>query len=475
MLRKLCQGFSLFGAVLSLSVSGQGRIEPLSDPIPEAIPKSDLVVAAQLFVRMPQTIDSVSVGNTNSAYARIQYLYPLPDDSGRLAINDLRGLLYLTDETGRQPQVYLDLREQNIGFDDSTFPNETGLLGFAFHPQFGEPGTPGYGKFYTSYSATVASGIADYLEDSENDHESVIAEWTSDDPTANYFSGGHREIFRIGQFDANHNIATLAFNPAANVGDPDFGMLYFSLGDGGGANDPYENGQSLANPMSTISRIDPSAGASSAYSIPPDNPFIGQAGVAPEIWAYGIRHAQHFSFDSNGTMYISDIGQSQIEEINIGVPGANYGWRLREGTFATGFGVAGGRPGPVYPRPEDEQAFEYPVAQYDHTPSNAVSSGFVYRGQAIPELYEKFLFTDMVTGRVFFIDTDNLVAGDPSPITELRVSIDGDEQNLADAVGFPNTYYSGKRADIRLGIDSAGELYLLSKGDGWIRQLRGAN
>ncbi|MCG8412643.1 MAG: PQQ-dependent sugar dehydrogenase [Pseudomonadales bacterium] len=475
MLNKLSLGLLLPVMALPMFVWGQGRVEPLSDPIPEAIPQSDFVVAAVPFVRMPRTMDSVSEGNTNAAYARIQYLYPVPDGSGRLAINDLRGLLYLTDESGRQPRVYLDLREQNVGFDDSTFPNETGLLGFAFHPQFDEPGTPGYGKFYTSYSATVDSGIADYLENPDNDHESVITEWTSDDPGADRFSGSHRELFRIGQFDANHNIATLAFNPAASAGDADFGMLYFSLGDGGGANDPYENGQSLADPMSTISRIDPRASGSSAYAIPPDNPFVGQTGVAPEIWAYGIRHAQHFSFDTNGTMYISDIGQSQIEEINIGVPGANYGWRLREGTFATGFGVTGGRPGPVYPRPEDAETFEYPVAQYDHTPSNAVSSGFVYRGQAIPALYGKFLFTDMVTGRVFFIDTANLEADNPAPITELRISIDGNEQNLADAVGFPNTYYSGNRADIRLGIDSNGELYLLSKGDGWVRQLRSAN
>lgn len=461
--------------LVPMSVLGQGRVEPLTDPIPEEIPLSDFVVTLNSFVRMPQTTDSVTEGNTNAAYARIQYLYPIPDGSGRLVVNDLRGLLYITDESGSEPKVYLDMREQGIGFDDSTMPNETGLLGFAFHPQFAEPGTAGYGKFYTSYSATVESGVADYLEAPDNDHESVIAEWTSNDPSASEFNGSHRELFRIGQFAANHNIATLAFNPAARVGDADFGMLYFSLGDGGGANDPYENGQSLADPMSTISRIDPRASGDAAYSIPADNPFVGQAGVAPEIWAYGIRHAQHFSFDSDGTMYISDIGQSQIEEINIGVAGANYGWRLREGTFATGFGVVGGRPGPAYSRPADSQNFEYPVAQYDHTPSNAVSSGFVYRGEGIPQLVDKFLFTDMVTGKVFFINTDNLEPDNPAPITELRISIDGNEANLADTIGFQNTYFSGNRADIRLGIDSTGELYLLSKGDGWIRKFGNSN
>ena len=97
-------------------------------------------------------------------------------------------------------------------------------------------------------------------------------------------------------------------------------------------------------------------------------------------------------------MYINDIGQAQIEEVNIGVAGANYGWRVREGTFATAFGIGGVRPNPVYPRPEDTQSFTYPVAQFDHDEGNAISSGFVYEGSAIPQLLGKYVFTDMVTG-----------------------------------------------------------------------------
>lgn len=466
-----------YGLVLLASVTpavsiAQGSVEALDDPIPEEIIMGDIAVTADEFVRLPRTYDADPGGNTNSAYARIQYMYPFHDGSGRLLISDLRGILYISDESGMDPVVYLDLRRQDIGFDASTLPNESGLLGFALHPQFSEAGTSGFGKFYTSYSASLESGVADYLESPDNDHESVIAEWTSTDPSANQFTGSHRELFRIGQFASNHNIATLAFNPAATVGDGDFGMLYFSLGDGGGANDPDENGQSLSNPMATISRIDPLGGENgAAYGIPPDNPFLTTEGAAPEIWAYGLRHAQHFSFDTDGTMYISDIGQSQIEEINIGEPGANYGWRLREGTFATAFGIGGVRPGPVYPRPADETDFVYPVAQYDHTPSNAVSSGFVYRGSAIEALIGKFIFTDMVTGRVFYIETDNLTPGEPAVINELRINIGGNERNLGEAIGFPNTYFSGNRADIRLGIDAGGELYLLSKGDGWVRKL----
>ena len=101
-----------------------------------------------------------------------------------------------------------------------------------------------------------------------------------------------------------------------------------------------------AKPHGAIIRIDPLAGdGSRGYGIPPDNPFVDEAGVAPEIWAYGLRHAQQFSWDTDGRMFIGDIGQGFVEEVNLGVPGANYGWRLREGTFATGYAVGASRPG----------------------------------------------------------------------------------------------------------------------------------
>jgi len=224
--------------------------------------------------------------------------------------------------------------------------------------------------------------------------------------------------------------------------------------------------------MSSMLRIDPLGGSNgAAYGIPADNPFVGEAGVAPEIWAYGLRHPQHFSFGPDGTLYINDIGQAQIEEVNIGVAGANYGWRVREGTFATAFGIGGVRPNPVYPRPADDSGFTYPVAQFDHDEGNAISSGFVYQGNAIPQLLGKYLFTDMVSGRIFYIDVDGLTADNPAEISELRVILDGEEVNLAEAVGFPNTYARGNRAGLRLGIDAEGELYLLTKGDGWVRRL----
>ncbi len=450
----------------------QAPPEPLADPIPGRIEKSGIAVALEDFAQLPRLADSSAVPRTTDAHARIQYLRPLPDGSGRLAVNDLRGVLYLLDADGGGPHVFLDLREQDVAFDDSMFPNETGLLGFAFHPDFSRTGAPGHGRFYTAFSATSASGVADYLEEDSGNHESVIREWTADDPAANAFSGASREVFRIGQFAENHNIGNLAFNPAASPGDDDYGMLYASLGDGGGANDPGEYGQSASEPLSSIMRIDPLGDNGARYGIPRDNPFVDTEGFAPEIWIWGLRHPQHFSFDrDDGTLYVNDIGQTQIEEVNIGVPGANYGWRLREGTFATAFGIGGVRPNPVYPRSEDERAFEYPVAQYDHDEGGAIGSGYVYRGESIPELRGKYVFADLVNGRIFHVESEGLTPGDPAPIRELRVFIDGEERNIAETLGHPNTYRSGLRADLRLGVDSEGELYALTKGDGRVRKI----
>jgi glucose/arabinose dehydrogenase len=458
--------------ITSFAFAAETPVTALVDPIPQRINKGDITVVAAEFLRLPQTLDSSDVRQTNDAYARLQYMQPIPDESGRLVINELRGVLYIYDEAANTLDAFLDIRDTEFGFDDSMFPNETGLAGFAFHPQFSQSGRPGYGKFYTAFSTRSDSGVADYLDGNSENHESVIREWTALDASASVFSGTSREIFRIGQFAQNHNIGTLAFNYAATPTDSDYALLFASFGDGGAANDPDENGQSLASPMSSIIRIDPlNFDGGNKYSIPQDNPFVGSADVAPEIWAYGLRHPQHFSFDSDGTMYIADIGQNQIEEINIGVKGANYGWRVREGMFATAFGIGNVRPNPVYPKPNDEQEFTYPVLQFDHDEGNAVGSVFVYRGTAIPELVGKVVFSDMVTGRVFYAQSEGLRAGSPGFIAELRIRLDGREVNVGDAVGMANTYGGGKRADLRLGIDADGELYLLTKGDGWVRKL----
>ena len=476
---------------LPAAVGAPAVAQPLADPLPQAIAKGDLVVAAAPFVRAPRTFDAARPGGTNNAYARIQYLLPVPrppaENSGaerpRLAFNDVRGVLYLTDAEGSAPAVYLDLRRQQVGFSNANFPNEAGFLGFAFHPQFAMPGTPGYGKLYTAFSATTRSGVADYLGTAAVQH-SVIREWSATNANASAFRGTSREVLRVGQVAANHNVGTIAFNPTAVEGGADYGKLYIAFGDSGYRDDPFDRGQQLGNPLGAIVRIDPlRAENGRAYGIPADNPFVGQHAlgvVAEEIWAYGLRHPQQFSWDADGRMFLADIGQDQIEEVNIGAPGANYGWRRREGTFSTAPGIGRFRANrPVYPRPAtDPNPFVYPVAQYDHDEGYAVGGGYVYRGRGIPMLRGKYVFTDFPRGRVFTIDADAAAAVDGAaqdslvPIEELRLAFDGQERDLVAVAGFPNTYQPGEqRVDARLGIDHDGELYLLAKGNGWIYKL----
>ena len=453
--------------------------QALADPIPLAIDKGDFQVDAVEFVRAPETDDLGAPGGTNDAYARIQYLKEAPDESDRMFFNDNRGVLYVTNTSGGEPVEYLDLRELSVGFSNVAYPNESGFMGFALHPDFDDSEREGYGQLYVAFSASPSSGTADFLEEAGSIEESVIYEFSAEDASANTFQGNRREILRIGQFRANHNIGNVAFNPNAERGTSDFGALYIGLGDGGGAHDPRTHGQNKATPLGAILRINPLGGVDgeSEYGIPADNPFVDDDDAIPELWAYGLRHPQNFSWDTNGTMYILDIGQDQVEEVNIGIAGANYGWRVREGTFATIFGVdTDDRAGSVYIRGEDNETFTYPVAQYDHDEGFAVGSGFVYRGDDIPELMGKFVFSELVRGRVFYVDAEGLEPDSPAVIREIDLLVDGTTESLVDVAGISNNQAShaphNRRVDLRISVDADGEMYLITKGDGWIRKLQ---
>ena len=455
--------------------------QALDNPIETSIELGEITVNAEKFVRAPKTEDVARPGGTNNPYARIQYLQQLPGTSTRLLFNDTRGFLYVTDLDGTDPQEYLNLNDQDVDFYPNRYPNESGFLGFAVHPDFEQEGAAGFGKLYTSFSATASSGEADFIEQASSVQESVVIEWSADDPSLNTFAGTKREILRIGQFQANHNIGSIAFNPNAQSGTADYGMLYIALGDGGGANDPYNHGQDVSTPLGAILRIDPLGGdGDSKYGIPSDNPDIEGEDPLGELWAYGLRHPQHFSWDSNNRMFIMDIGQDQIEEVNVGVAGGNYGWRLREGTFATAFGVSTtDDPGEVYERGEDEEEYEYPRAQYDHDEGFAVSSGLLYEGENVPELKGKFVFTELVRGRLFYIDVPDSPTEETATVLELQVRVDGTDESLVDVAGHRNqaSHHAphNVRADVRLSRDSAGELYVLTKGDGWIRKINSVN
>lgn len=452
----------------SLALAAAASAGPLPDPIVKSGLGADLVD----FVQAPPT----ALGRP---LARLNWLQDAGDGSGRVFVNDMRGLVYAIDENGSLT-TFFDIRDA-LGSDFDTQGLQVGLSTFAFHPDFANPGTDGYGKFYTAHSEEPTAGTPDFESPSGVvTHHSVLDEWSLDpndpsriDPTS------RREILRVEAPSRDHPMGQIAFDPNAAAGDDDYGMLYVAMGDGGGYNasqgdeiNPFRTAQDTTNPYGSILRIDP-FGSSSAerptngnYGIPDGNPLLDATdGSLQEIWAWGMRNPHRFSWDTggDGTMLISDIGQANIEEINIGFAGANFGWSEREGPFA----VDHSDQNISLPLPPGDEllGYTYPVAFYDHDEGHAVVGGFVYRGSLMPDLVGKYIFGDLTVGRIFYADLDDMTDGTPAEIFELTLFHEGTEKSLLEILG------NDSRADLRFGIDEDGEIYVLTKRDGMIRRL----
>jgi hypothetical protein len=281
--------------------------------------------------------------------------------------------------------------------------------------------------------------------------------------------------------------------------------LYISSGDWGyinGAGAPQGSGtegqpgqlQRLDTLAGTLMRIDPRSPSQSGgqaglgdYTIPASNPFVdGDPNTFDEIYAHGFRNGHRMAWDEDGTLFVMNVGHAQVEEINRITPGGNYGWALREGTFINGNDIANGGNGDaddVFANTLTDaqdvdfrgQEYLYPVAQYDHGEGSAIAGGFVYRGNDLPQLQGKFIFGDIVNGRMFVADVDAIKSVDITEPTGTALvkslqlyttSPTGVETDvtLQQLVG-------SSRADLRLGIDSQGEIYIMTKTDGFIRKL----
>jgi glucose/arabinose dehydrogenase len=281
------------------------------------------------------------------------------------AIGD--GRLFVVEQAGRVWQVvagerldppFLDIRSQ-VGSDG----NEQGLLGLAFHPRFTENG-----QLFVNY--TDLRG------------DTVIARFTLDPATGRPDPASEAWLLTIDQPYGNHNGGDLAFGPD--------GYLYIGTGDGGSGGDPLGNGQSLGTPLGKILRLDVDAG--DPYTIPPDNPFVGNADVRQEIWAFGLRNPWRFAFDpTSGDLYVGDVGQGDWEEINFqpaaSPGGENYGWNVREASHPFSGEIA---PGMVDP-----------VAEYGHDQGCSVTGGVVVRDPGLPAWNGVYLYGDYCSGRIW--------------------------------------------------------------------------
>jgi glucose/arabinose dehydrogenase len=350
-----------------------------------------------------------------SGFSKPVFVTPAGDGSGRLFVVEQAGRIWIVGPDGARLETpFLDLSTTVTPISGYS---EQGLLGLAFHPAYAENG-----RLFVNYT--------------DRQGTSVVAEYAvanNNPDLANAVSG--RELLRVEQPYANHNGGMLAFGPD--------GYLYISLGDGGSAGDPQGNGQNPWTLLGSILRIDVDS-AERPYGIPEDNPFVAAGTGAPEIWAWGLRNVWRFSFDHvTGDLYLADVGQNQWEEVNFqpaGSPGGeNYGWNRYEGTHPYSGGDAPAN-------------MVLPVAEYAHNVGGcSISSGYVYRGAAIPELQGVYFYGDWCTGNVFALYRDAAETWQSLILMQL-----------------PGKLISA------FGEDEAGELYLIDYGGGGLWRMNPA-
>ena len=425
------------------------------DPVPLTI-QPGMIVGLEQFVTAPQS----SFDFFGSS--RVQQMEPLRDGSGRMYITDMNGVVSMTNKSGATPSPYFDIRSQGVGMQITD--TQEGLVSVAFHPNFGvDRSKPGYNVFYT-IDTVPPSGHATFAGNGTPEHNDEVREWTVADPTASTATiVSQREVASFAQPFSDHGPGTIAFNPTAGIGSADYGKLYIGLGDGGHENDPNNNAQDLSSPFGKILRIDPAdpdGSGPKSYSVPADNPFIGQSGKLGEVWAYGLRNPQQFSWDAaTGKMYIAEIGQAQVEEVDLGTAGANYGWPIREGTFGRS---ADKTVDWVYDVPNP--GYVDPIAQYDHGEGSAIGGARLYNGSLIPALDGKMLTSDLVNGRLFyFTPSDTYGPGGLPLLSELLLEMNGSPITVLELEGYTSYNF---RTDLRLGTDEDGEIYLLTKLNG---------
>ena len=284
---------------------------------------------------------------------------------GWLLIQEQDGRVVALETASGATALSLDITDRALG------GGERGLLGLALHPDF-----PDERRAFVHYS--------------DRDGNTVLSEFevTETNDPIEIDAGTEQVLLRVEQPFGNHNGGQLAFGPD--------GHLWFGLGDGGSGGDPLGNGQSAATLLGSILRLDVSEPGQ--YAIPPDNPFADAAAGAPEIAFTGLRNPWRFSFDrATGALWIADVGQNALEEIDRVDPaadlGANLGWNRMEASACYVAGCS-------------TEGLILPVAEYGHDQGCSVTGGHVYRGAAVADLAGWYLFSDYCSGLLFGVRSD---------------------------------------------------------------------
>jgi len=343
-------------------------------------------------------------------------------------------IMYIVQQTGKifikneaTTTLFLDWSEH---ITIKPMPDERGLLGMAFDPDYNNNGL-----FYISYVDTENYSVVSRFKVSDNKMKADI--------------NSEKKLFYFKQPFNNHNGGHLEFSPIDNY-------LYISFGDGGKFGDPFNHAQNTGNYFGKILRID--TNSEDGYNIPADNPFYGSEYEKQEIWAYGLRNPWRFSFDAiNGDMFIGDVGQDSWEEINylkFDSAGLNFGWNIVEGNHC-------------YSDPEcDKRMYVDPMFEY---PSDAaywksimgireknitgcsVTGGYIYRGKKVKSLYGLYIFSDFCSGKIWAFDQNS------NQITEITTSLLSSDQHMIASFGedIYNELYI---------VDYLGAIYKIQKG-----------
>ena len=437
---------------------------------------SDLTLTIEPFVEMPLA--------SNGLPARWNTMTILND---QLFIADERdGRIY--NITGGSPVLWFDVsnaiqsttgRQLNT---DSFFHG--GLRSIAFHPDFASNG-----KLYTSLMEDRPSNsdLHHYLSDEAAlDADSVLVEWTVNIETMMVDPSSYREVFRVGIPEYDHPIKQILFDTSTEAGDSNYGLLYIAHGDGSRESTTTLGGQGN-DALGKILRINPFANGSSNYTIPDSNPFVGDSTMLDEVWSLGHRNPHHLAFTQNGSLLVSDVGRDNIDEINLVMPGADYGWLQREGAYQllNQPGLADGIA--VLPEKDEDNLFVYPVAQFGHTGSvgesftgQGIGGGFAVENGS--ELNGLYFYVDFPrSGEIFHSRITDLLAaniqGPPETLTVARTWRDSTEfdhdnnpntapieSSLKSIVQTANGFVNiNDRVDVRIGQGPSGELYIYSK------------
>jgi len=344
----------------------------------------------------------LSLARVVSGLQRPVWVGAAGDGSGRLFVLEQAGTIRVIRDGRLLNRPYLDIR------DRVSSGGERGLLGLAFAPTFARDGRL-------------------FVDATDPDGNTFVAEFRAPDPTADIADPAtERVILRIAQPFANHNGGGI-------VARPD-GTLWIGTGDGGSAGDPQGNGQRMTTLLGKLLRIDPRAAGAAAYTVPPDNPFVGRTDARAEIWALGLRNPWRFSFDrATGDLWIGDVGQDRWEEVDRVHAGdssdRNFGWNVMEGRHC--FSPADGC---------RTEGLTLPVVEYDHGQGCAITGGFVYRGTAIPALAGTYLYADSCSGRIWGLEaaaqvpTSRLLASTGASIVSFGED-DAGELLVADVAG----------------------------------------